>query len=150
MNSGQNRGWFGLSDCSSGDYGWDSGELLWPKRVTLTSSYACFKATVWSADYLWKMKFYLCSATRTRAIAFEMDGNTLRNTATGRVYPIRDGIPLFVSTVTGSNLKYQTLYDRIAPGYDLAERLYHWFTRKPDYRLEFISELEIEAECAGA
>ena len=50
----------------------------------------------------------------------------LRNTATGRIYPIRDGIPLFVSTVTGSNLKYQTLYDRIAPGYDLAERLYHW------------------------
>jgi ubiquinone/menaquinone biosynthesis C-methylase UbiE len=74
----------------------------------------------------------------------EMAGSSLRNTATGRVYPIRDGIPLFVSTVTGSNLKYQTLYDRIAPGYDLAERLYHWFTRKPNYRLEFISELELK------
>jgi ubiquinone/menaquinone biosynthesis C-methylase UbiE len=75
--------------------------------------------------------------------ALEMAGNNLRNTATGRIYPIREGIPLFVSTVTGSNLKYQTLYDRIAPGYDLAERLYHWFTRKPNYRLDFISELEL-------
>jgi ubiquinone/menaquinone biosynthesis C-methylase UbiE len=75
--------------------------------------------------------------------ALELTGNNLRNTATGRIYPIRDGIPLFVSTVTGPNLKYQTLYDRIAPGYDLAERLYHWFTRKPSYRQEYLSELEI-------
>jgi len=74
----------------------------------------------------------------------ERAGNNLRNTATGRIYPIRDGIPLFVSTVTGPNLKYQVLYDRIAPGYDLAERLYHWFTRKPNYRHEFISELELK------
>jgi ubiquinone/menaquinone biosynthesis C-methylase UbiE len=75
--------------------------------------------------------------------AFELEGNALRNTATGRVYPIRDGIPLFVSTVTGPNLKYQHLYDRIAPGYDLAERLYRWLMRKPDYRPEFMSELEL-------
>jgi len=73
---------------------------------------------------------------------FELDGNTLRNTATGRVYPIRDGIPLFVSTVTGSNFRYQNLYDRIAPGYDLTERLHRWFTRSPDYRPEYLSELE--------
>jgi ubiquinone/menaquinone biosynthesis C-methylase UbiE len=74
---------------------------------------------------------------------FELEGSTLRNTATGRVYPIRDGIPLFVSTLTGSNLKYQSLYDRIAPGYDLAETLYYWFKRKPNYRLDIIAELEI-------
>lgn len=74
----------------------------------------------------------------------ETAGNNLRNTATGRIYPLREGIPLFVSTVTGPNLKYQTLYDRIAPGYDLAERLYHWITRKPSYRLEFINELELK------
>ena len=74
----------------------------------------------------------------------EKSGNNLRNTATGRIYPLRDGIPLFVSTVTGSNLKYQTLYDRIAPGYDLAERIYHWVTRRPNYRLEFINELELK------
>jgi ubiquinone/menaquinone biosynthesis C-methylase UbiE len=76
--------------------------------------------------------------------ALELAGNNLRNTATGRIYPIRDGIPLFVSSVTGPNLKYQTLYDRIAPGYDLAERLYHWIKRKPNYRKEFLSELEIK------
>jgi len=74
----------------------------------------------------------------------EEAGRNLRNTATGRIYPIRDGIPLFVSTVTGPNLKYQVLYDRIAPGYDLAERLYHWFTRKPNYRHEFMGELELK------
>jgi ubiquinone/menaquinone biosynthesis C-methylase UbiE/uncharacterized protein YbaR (Trm112 family) len=76
--------------------------------------------------------------------ALELAGNNLRNTATGRIYPIRDGIPLFVSTVAGPNLKYQTLYDRIAPGYDLAERLSHWFTGKQNYRQEFLSELEIK------
>ena len=78
--------------------------------------------------------------------ALELVGNNLRNTVTGRIYPIRDGIPLFVSTVTGSNLKYQTLYDRIAPGYDLAEGLYRWFTRKPNFRLEFLRELEVKPE----
>lgn len=74
---------------------------------------------------------------------FELDGSSLRNTATGRVYPIRDGIPLFVSTLSGSNLKYQALYDRIAPGYDLAETLYRVLLRKPDFRSEIISALEI-------
>ena len=48
--------------------------------------------------------------------ALELTGSSLRNTATGRMYPIRDGIPLFVSTVTGPNLKYQTLYDRHRSG----------------------------------
>ena len=76
--------------------------------------------------------------------SLERAGNNLRNVATGRIYPIRDGIPLFVSTVSGSNLKYQTLYDRIAPGYDFVERLYHWFTRKPNYRHELIAELELK------
>jgi ubiquinone/menaquinone biosynthesis C-methylase UbiE len=78
--------------------------------------------------------------------ALELAGNNLRNTVTGRIYPIRDGIPLFVSTVTGPNLKYQTLYDRIAPGYDLGERIYRWFTGKPDFRQEILSELELKPE----
>ncbi len=74
----------------------------------------------------------------------EEAGSNLRNIATGRIYPIRDGIPLFVSTVTGPNLKYQVLYDRIAPGYDLAENMYHWLTRKPNYRHEIVGELELK------
>jgi ubiquinone/menaquinone biosynthesis C-methylase UbiE len=77
--------------------------------------------------------------------SLELAGNNLRNTATGRIYPIRSGIPLFVSTVSGPNLKYQTMYDLIAPGYDLAERLNRWVARKPNYRLECLSELEIAA-----
>jgi ubiquinone/menaquinone biosynthesis C-methylase UbiE len=76
--------------------------------------------------------------------ALELEGNNLRNIATGRIYPIRDDIPLFVSSVNGSNLKYQTLYDRIAPGYDLAEWLYCRFTGRKNFRLEFLSELEIK------
>jgi ubiquinone/menaquinone biosynthesis C-methylase UbiE len=77
---------------------------------------------------------------------FELEGSTLRNTATGRVYPIRDDIPLFVSTLTGLNLKHQSLYDRIAPGYDLAETLSRLIKRKPNFRREIIAELEIEPE----
>ncbi len=75
--------------------------------------------------------------------ALEFEGGNLRNSATGRVYPVRDGIPLFVSAVTGSNLRSQALYDRIAPGYDLISGLTRWITRKPDYRPELLSELEI-------
>lgn len=75
---------------------------------------------------------------------FELEGSSLRNTATGRVYPIRDGIPLFVSTLTGLNLKYQSLYDRIAPGYDLAQTLYRLIKPKLDFRREIIAELEIK------
>ncbi len=75
--------------------------------------------------------------------SFELEGNSLRNTATGRVYPMRDGIPLFVSSVTGSNLKYKNFYDRIAPGYDVAERLYRLFKKIPDWRREILNELEV-------
>jgi uncharacterized protein YbaR (Trm112 family) len=75
--------------------------------------------------------------------SFELEDNTLRNTATGRVYPVRDGIPLFISTVTGSNLKSQTYYDRIAPGYDLAEWFHRIVARKRDVRREILNELEI-------
>jgi ubiquinone/menaquinone biosynthesis C-methylase UbiE len=76
---------------------------------------------------------------------FELEGSTLRNTATGRVYPIREGIPLFVSTLTGPNLRYQALYDRLAPGYDLAEWFYCVVLRRPDFRREIIAELEVSA-----
>ena len=75
--------------------------------------------------------------------SFELEGNSLRNTATGRVYPMRDGIPLFVSSVTGLNLKYKNFYDRIAPGYDVAERLYRLYKRIPDWRREILNELEV-------
>jgi ubiquinone/menaquinone biosynthesis C-methylase UbiE len=71
--------------------------------------------------------------------------DALVNLESGLRYPIRDGIPVFLQEVTGPNRRFQTMYDRLAPGYDLAERLYTWISRKPNYRLDFIRELEIPA-----
>lgn len=75
--------------------------------------------------------------------SFELDGQTLRNTATGRVYPIRDGIPLFISSLTGANLRSQAHYDRIAPFYDMTERLQRWANQAPDHRPELASALAL-------
>lgn len=51
----------------------------------------------------------------------------LVDTRTGRRYPIRNGIPVFVddADVTGSNRTYQRLYDVFAPFYDMAQKLYY-------------------------
>lgn len=59
-------------------------------------------------------------------VPLELSGDNLVNFESGRRYPIRDGIPVFLEEVTGPNRKYQTMYDRLAPGYDIAERIYHW------------------------
>jgi len=74
-----------------------------------------------------------------------MAEDALLNPESGARYPIRDGIPIFLKEVTGANSKYQRMYDRLAPGYDIAERLYTWISRKPNYRLEYIREPEIPA-----
>jgi len=72
---------------------------------------------------------------------FELDGHSLRNVVSGRIYPIRDGIPLFISTVSGANLKQMNFYSRIAPMYDL-------FTRgaRDKFYPSAIAELELEPE----
>lgn len=75
--------------------------------------------------------------------ALELGDSYLLNPKSGRRYPLRDGIAAFVQEVSGQNRKYQAMYDRLAPGYDFAERLYYWFRRKPSHRLEYIPELEI-------
>jgi ubiquinone/menaquinone biosynthesis C-methylase UbiE len=67
----------------------------------------------------------------------------LVNVRTGTRFEVREGIPVFAPTPANLNLKYQKMYDRLAPGYDIAERLYHWIFRKPDYRLDYIQDLEI-------
>jgi ubiquinone/menaquinone biosynthesis C-methylase UbiE len=53
---------------------------------------------------------------------------SFRNPRTGFLYPVRDGIPVFLpeGAVQGSNARYQKLYDRFAPFYDVSTRLYAW------------------------
>lgn len=75
----------------------------------------------------------------------ELAGDCLINPESGRRYPIRDGILVFLQDVAGLNRKYQTMYDRLAPGYDFAERVVYWVSRKPNYRREYVGELEIPA-----
>lgn len=65
----------------------------------------------------------------------------------GRKFPIRDGIPIFLedSQVTGLNRKYQKLYDRIAPFYDLPNRVYAYFKGggEKQVRTTYLRKLEI-------
>ena len=63
--------------------------------------------------------------------------------------PIRDGIPLFLrdSDVSGSNKKYQELYNHIAPFYDLSMKVCAFLKSGGEgkRRAEYLQELEIKA-----
>ncbi|HUE02089.1 MAG TPA: class I SAM-dependent methyltransferase [Bryobacteraceae bacterium] len=52
-----------------------------------------------------------------------------KNPRTGFLYPARHEIPVFLTAgaVEGPNARYQRLYDRFAPLYDAATRLYAWW-----------------------
>jgi len=52
-----------------------------------------------------------------------------RNPRTGFLYPVRNEIAAFLpaGAVEGPNARYQKLYDRIAPAYDLSTRFYAWW-----------------------
>ena len=75
--------------------------------------------------------------------ALELHADCLVNAGSGVRYPIREGIPVFVSAASGQNRKYQELYDRIAAFYDPALALARWLKFNKDLRLEYIRELEI-------
>jgi ubiquinone/menaquinone biosynthesis C-methylase UbiE/uncharacterized protein YbaR (Trm112 family) len=77
--------------------------------------------------------------------SLQLDTGALLNPKSGRRYPICDGIPIFFEALSGSNKKYQELYDRIALFYDPAETLYCWLFRKPDLRTDYLKELEVGA-----
>ena len=77
--------------------------------------------------------------------ALELEAQALVNPRSGRRYPVRHGIPVFLETVTGSNKKYQELYDRIAFLYDPGEKLYRWLRPKRNFRLGYLEELEVAA-----
>ena len=71
-----------------------------------------------------------------------LNGDELVSIETGRHFPIRDGIPIFVGNVTGRNLKYQKQYDRLAAVYDGFPRAYTWLFRK--WRLQGYLYRELE------
>ena len=75
----------------------------------------------------------------------EMVDGSLRNALLGRVYPVQDGIPLFVSSVRGGQFLRQIVFDRIAPGYDMAQTMLRWVAGRRDARPEFLDELELPA-----
>jgi ubiquinone/menaquinone biosynthesis C-methylase UbiE len=83
----------------------------------------------------------LCDPTTHESLEFQSDA--LVNASSGKRYPIREGIPDFLDSVSGSNKKYQELYDRIAVLYDPLFRLYQWFHPKRDMRDSYIGELDI-------
>jgi uncharacterized protein YbaR (Trm112 family) len=75
----------------------------------------------------------------------ELVEDCLVNAASGARYPIREGIPVFVSETSGRNRKYQELYDRTAALYDPVLAISRWLKFNKDLRLEFVRELEIPA-----
>lgn len=84
---------------------------------------------------------------RTEPVAGRPGQPCLLNPRTGQRFPIRDGIPVFLreEEVTGSNRRYQALYDRIAPFYDLLTSLgarFRGMTVETRLR-EYLDELEV-------
>jgi ubiquinone/menaquinone biosynthesis C-methylase UbiE len=71
----------------------------------------------------------------------------LVNPKTGQRFPVRDGIPLFLleGEVSGSNQRYQAMYDRFALFYDFSTWAYSlWKGMSVETRLrEYLDELEI-------
>ena len=76
-----------------------------------------------------------------------LTGETVLRSPSGRTYPIRDGIIVFIdpAKVSGLNLWHQRFYDRLAPWYDagsLLHLLYSPATRR--WRVEYLQELAVE------
>jgi len=72
-----------------------------------------------------------------------------RNPRSGFLYPVHDEIPVFLTTgaVEGPNARYQMLYDRIAPAYDVSTRLYAWWKSGAEAtrRKAYLELLEVRA-----
>jgi ubiquinone/menaquinone biosynthesis C-methylase UbiE len=72
----------------------------------------------------------------------------LVNPKTGQHFPIRKGIPIFLpeGELSGSNRRYQAMYDRFAQFYDFSTWLYsRWKGMSVETRLrEYLDELEVK------
>src|SRR5690625_819472 len=70
------------------------------------------------------------------------------NTSQGKTYPFEKDILKFIDEedIEGNNKKYLKLYNKIAPLYNLANRIYFLFKfgGERKYRDEFLSELDIK------
>ena len=99
----------------------------------------------------------LCNPTSHAALEVEREPGErghlrefLVDPKTGQHFPVHDGIPVFLpeGEISGSNRKYQVLYDRFAPFYDLTTGLYaHWKGMSVAVRLrEYLDELEVTAD----
>jgi len=77
-----------------------------------------------------------------------IEDNHVVNTANGVTYKIEKEIVRFIedSNIDGNNKKYLEFYNRIAPFYNIANKLYFIFKfgGEANYRREFLSELEIK------
>ena len=77
----------------------------------------------------------------------QRDAGGLRNPRTDVLYPLRDGIPVFATPaeIDGPNTRYQKLYDRVAPFYDLSTRFYAWLKSGADQirRSVYLKQLEL-------
>jgi len=73
---------------------------------------------------------------------------SLTNRKTGKRFPIRDGIPIFIEdeVISGPNKKYQSMYDRLATLSDFSTSAYsHWKGINVEARLrEYLDELEVK------
>lgn len=71
----------------------------------------------------------LRSPVTGNCLQFNSEQTALVDVVTGQRFPIEAGIPRFLSeeVVTGSNLKYQQMYDGFAARYDLSQRFIYFF-----------------------
>jgi ubiquinone/menaquinone biosynthesis C-methylase UbiE len=72
-----------------------------------------------------------------------------RNPRTGFSYPVRNETAVFLpaGVLEGPNVRYQKLYDRIAPAYDLGIRVYAWWKSGAEAtrRKAYLDLLEVPA-----
>lgn len=72
----------------------------------------------------------------------------LQGVASADTFAIRGGIPRLLpdGDRTGTNRRFQQLYDRIAPGYDLAERAWRFWKRLSalEMRRPFLKDVAVE------
>ena len=86
--------------------------------------------------------------TKMRLEHFEEEGKEFLKSADGNLYEIEKGIVRFLEKgeLTGNNRRYQKLYDRLAPVYDLSTRIYARFKEGnvEDRLMQYLNELEVK------